>query len=106
MPAAALAIDQHFGGFMIRKLIVLLCLTLAVTVWGFAAQPSAVSVMTQNMDAGTDLTFAIGELLGVFPPGVGVELTYQEILATDIPHRTALLAATVADVKQKPDLLA
>jgi hypothetical protein len=106
VPAAALAINQHFGGFMIRKLIVLLCLTLAVTAWGFAAQPSAVSIMTQNMDAGTDLTFAIGELLGFFPPGVGVELTYEEILATDIPQRTALLAATVASKKQKPDLLA
>jgi endonuclease/exonuclease/phosphatase family metal-dependent hydrolase len=60
--------------------------------------------MTQNMDAGTDLTFAIGELLGFFPPGLGVELTYQEILATDIPQRAALLAAKVAI--EKPDLLA
>ena len=89
---------------MIRKLIVLLCLTLAVTAWGFAAQPSTVSVMTQNMDAGTDLTFAIGELLGYFPPGVGVELTYEEILASRLPDRAALLAAKVAE--EKPDLLA
>jgi endonuclease/exonuclease/phosphatase family metal-dependent hydrolase len=89
---------------MIRKLIVLLCLTLVVTGWGFAAQPSPVSIMTQNMDAGTDLTFAIGELEGYFPPGIGVELTYQEVLATDIPGRAALLAARVA--QNKPDLLA
>ncbi len=88
---------------MIRKLIVLLCLMLALTAWGFAAEPAAVKIMTQNMDAGTDLTFAVGELLGVFPPGVGVELTYQEILAADIPHRAALLAARV--VNEKPDLL-
>jgi endonuclease/exonuclease/phosphatase family metal-dependent hydrolase len=60
--------------------------------------------MTQNMDAGTDLTFAIGELLGFFPPGVGVELTYQEVLTADIPQRAALLAAQVAD--KKPDLIA
>jgi endonuclease/exonuclease/phosphatase family metal-dependent hydrolase len=60
--------------------------------------------MTQNMDDGTDLSFAIGELLGFFPPGVGVELTYQEILATALPQRVALLADKVAD--NKPDLLA
>lgn len=59
--------------------------------------------MTQNIDAGTDLNFAIGELLGVFPPGVGVELTYQEVLAADMPQRAALLAAQVAD--KKPELI-
>jgi endonuclease/exonuclease/phosphatase family metal-dependent hydrolase len=89
---------------MIRKLTVFLCLVLAVTAWGFAAGPAPVKIMTQNMDAGTDLTFAIGELLGVFPTGVGVELTYQEILAADIPQRAALLATSVA--AKKPDLLA
>jgi endonuclease/exonuclease/phosphatase family metal-dependent hydrolase len=89
---------------MIRKLSVLLCLMLAVTAAGFAAQPSAVSIMTQNMDAGTDLTYAIAELEGLFPPGYGVELTYEEILASNLPHRAALLAARIAD--KKPDLLA
>ena len=89
---------------MIRKLTVFLGLMLAVTAWGFAAEPAPVTVMTQNMDAGTDLTFAIGDLLGFLPPGIGVELTYQEILSATIPQRTALLAAQVAD--KKPDLLA
>src|SRR5690242_13226182 len=89
---------------MTRKLIVLLCLILAVGVWGFAAEPAAFKIMTQNMDAGTDLTFAVGELLRVFPPGVGVELTYQEILAAELPRRAALLAARVA--AKQPDLLA
>ncbi|HTA46310.1 MAG TPA: endonuclease/exonuclease/phosphatase family protein [Bryobacteraceae bacterium] len=88
---------------MARKLIVFFCLMLAVTVWGFAAEPVPVKVMTQNMDAGTDLGFAIAELLGFLPPGVGVELTYEEILASDIPGRTTLLASSVAD--KKPDLL-
>lgn len=87
-----------------RKAIVFLCLILAISVWGYAAEPAAFKIMTQNMDAGTDLTFAVAELLGVFPPGVGVESTYQEILASDIPGRTALLAARVAN--KKPDLLA
>ena len=70
---------------------------------GLAAGPAPIKIMTQNMDAGTDLTFAIGELLGFFPPGVGVELTYQEVLAADIPQRAALLAAQVAE--KKPDLI-
>jgi endonuclease/exonuclease/phosphatase family metal-dependent hydrolase len=89
---------------MIRKLTVFFCLMLAVTAWGFAAEPAPVAIMTQNMDAGTDLTFAIGELLGRLPPGVGVELTFEEILASDIPQRAALLADRVVD--KKPDLLA
>ncbi len=88
---------------MIRKLTVFLFVMLAVNGWAFAAGPAPVKIMTQNMDAGTDLTFAIGELLGFFPPGVGVELTYQEVLAADIPQRAALLAAQVAD--KKPDLI-
>jgi endonuclease/exonuclease/phosphatase family metal-dependent hydrolase len=77
---------------------------LALSAWGFAAGPPPVKIMTQNMDAGTDLTFAVAELLGIFPPGVGVELTYDEILAAAIPQRAVLLAAKVAD--KKPDLLA
>lgn len=89
---------------MLQKLRSVLCLTLAVTALGFAAGPAPVKIMTQNMDAGTDLNFAVAELLGILPAGVGVELTYNEILSADIPGRTALLAARVAD--KKPDLLA
>src|ERR1019366_5419872 len=59
---------------------------------------------TKLCGRGTDLSFAIAELLGFLPPGVGVELTYDEVLASEIPGRAALLAAKVAD--KKPDLLA
>src|ERR1035437_1754022 len=104
-PTVALATNSYQPeDSMTRKLIVFFCLMLAVTAWGFAAEPAAVRIMTQNMDAGTDLTFAVAELRGILPPGVGVELTYEEILATNIPQRTALLAARVA--AKKPDLLA
>jgi endonuclease/exonuclease/phosphatase family metal-dependent hydrolase len=89
---------------MIRKLIALFCFMLAISAWGFAAEPVPVRIMTQNMDGGTDLSFAIAELLGFLPPGIGVELTYDEVLASDIPGRAALLAAKV--VGKKPDLLA
>ena len=58
---------------MLRKLIVFFCLILAVRASAFAEEPKHVSVMTQNMDAGSDLTFVIGELLGSLPTGVGVE---------------------------------
>jgi endonuclease/exonuclease/phosphatase family metal-dependent hydrolase len=73
----------------------------------FAGEPMHVSVMTQNMDAGTDLTFVIGGLLGVggLTPDQAVALTYQEIVTSAaIPQRAALLAAKVA--AEKPDLLA
>jgi endonuclease/exonuclease/phosphatase family metal-dependent hydrolase len=90
--------------FMLRKLTVFFCLILAVRASAYAEEPMQVSVMTQNMDAGSDLTFVIGELLGELPTGVGVELTYQEILTSGIPQRAALLAAKVA--ADKPDLLA
>jgi endonuclease/exonuclease/phosphatase family metal-dependent hydrolase len=88
---------------MIPKLKIFLCL-IAVTACCFAAGPAPVKIMTQNMDAGTDLTYAVLELLTILPPGFGVELTYEEIQLTDIPQRAALLAAKVAD--EKPDLLA
>ena len=89
---------------MIRKSIVVLCLMVALITWGFATGPEPVKIMTQNMDASTDLNFAVAELLGILPPGVGVELTCEEVLAAAIPQRAALLAAKVAD--EKPDLLA
>src|ERR1035441_8937802 len=102
VPTAAPAINQRSGGYMIRKLSVLLCLMLAVTAAGFAAQPSAVSIMTQNMDAGTDLTYAIAELEGLFPPGYGVELTYEEILASNLPHRGGPPSPRNSRKKKKP----
>ena len=89
---------------MLRRLTAVLYLLLGAASWSYGAEPASVKIMTQNMDDGTDLTFAIGEALGAIPPGVGVELTYQEVLATDLPQRIDLLAAKIA--ANKPDLLA
>jgi endonuclease/exonuclease/phosphatase family metal-dependent hydrolase len=89
---------------MIRKLAVILCLMPAVIAWGNAANPAAMTIMTQNMDACTDLNFAIAELLKLLPPTVGVEFTYEEVLACQVNTRADLLAAQVA--QRKPDLLA
>lgn len=91
---------------MTRRWTTLLCFfALAVPVVAESPDDTAhLSVMTQNMDAGTDLKFVIGELLGYFPPRVGVELTFGEILSAGIPQRAELLARAVA--ARKPELLA
>jgi endonuclease/exonuclease/phosphatase (EEP) superfamily protein YafD len=89
---------------MLRKLLIVSLFVFAAAMAAMGASPAPFQIMTQNMDAGTDMTFAIAELQGYLPPGVGVELTYQEILATNIPQRAALIAARIA--KKKPDLLA
>ncbi len=87
---------------MSRKLLVVVSLMLAMSVWGLAAEPGPVTIMTQNMDAGTDMTYVVmGLMAGNIPWGVG--LTYQEILASAIPQRVDMLAAKIA--AKKPDLL-
>lgn len=62
------------------------------------AAEDAVTVMTQNMDAGTDLKFALG-YLNTSTPTVGIDLTYQEVLQSDIPGRAAILAQEIAAMK-------
>lgn len=57
-----------------------------------------VTVMTQNMDAGTDLGFALA-YLNTSTPTVGIDLTYQEILAGNFAGRAAILAQEIATVK-------
>ena len=75
-----------------------------VSVFPLCASPgnTTVSVMTQNMDAGTDLGFAFAYIT-TSTPTVGIDLTYQEILQTDIPGRAAILAKQIAAAK--PDLV-
>jgi endonuclease/exonuclease/phosphatase family metal-dependent hydrolase len=57
-----------------------------------------VRVMTQNMDAGTDLLYFF-----VADPFTATELTYSELLATDFIGRTDLLAAQIES--QQPYLI-
>lgn len=58
-----------------------------------------VTLMTQNMDAGTDLSFVIA--LGA---PAGVDLTLAEVQASNLPQRADLLAAKIAAAK--PQLVA
>ena len=61
--------------------------------WGSAtyANDAVVKIMTQNMDAGTDLGFALA--LGA---PTGVDLTLAEVQASNIPQRANLLAKKIA----------
>ncbi len=62
------------------------------------AADSPVTVMTQNMDAGTDLGFALA-YLNTSTPTVGIDLTYQEILQGNFAGRAAILAQEIATAK-------
>lgn len=59
------------------------------------AADTTATVLTQNMDAGTDLKFALA-YLNTSTPTVGIDLTYQEILQSNIPGRAAILAQEIA----------
>lgn len=59
------------------------------------AANTTVTVMTQNMDAGTDLKLALA-YLNTSTPTVGIDLTYQEILQSNLPGRAAILAQEIA----------
>ncbi len=87
-----------------RKLVTLASLA-AVGLFGIFslstttnAVETTVTVMTQNMDAGTDLKLALA-YLNTSTPSVGVDLTYQEIVQSDLPGRAALLAKEIAATK-------
>jgi Endonuclease/Exonuclease/phosphatase family len=63
----------------------------------YAAAPT-VKVMTQNMDAGTDLKFALA-YLNTSTPTVGIDLTYQELSHSNFAGRAAILAHEIADAQ-------
>jgi len=67
-----------------------------------AEDRQAVTIMTQNVDAGSDLSYILG-LFGT-QPQLGVDLTLAEIQASKIPLRADLLATQIA--LRKPDILA
>jgi endonuclease/exonuclease/phosphatase family metal-dependent hydrolase len=91
-----------------RRLFVLVSVAFLALLSIFCCSPAVgaagttVTVMTQNMDAGTDLKFALA-YLNTSTPTIGIDLTYQEILQTNIPGRAAILAQEIAAIK--PDLV-
>ncbi len=78
-------------------LALMLCWSLAPA---WAQNNRSIKVMTQNMDAGTDLGFVFASE----DPIVGAQLTLQEItIQSKIPERAQRLAAEIAAAK--PDLI-
>ena len=66
-------------------------------------QDSTLKVMTQNMDAGTDLGYALFGLQQPDPRPY-IDLTLAEVDASFIPERARLLAAEIAS--RMPHLVA
>ena len=78
-------------------LVLLLCLG-ALGAARANSDKRTLKVMTQNMDAGTDLQW-----LFLLPVPQSVDATYQEITTSDIPGHAALLADQIA--AEQPDLI-
>jgi hypothetical protein len=87
-----------------RRLILLASMAVVALLGTFCVSATAdaadatVMVLTQNMDAGTDLKFALA-YLNTSTPTVGIDLTYQEILQSNLPGRAAILAQEIAVLK-------
>jgi endonuclease/exonuclease/phosphatase family metal-dependent hydrolase len=81
-------------------------LAASVAIWpasSFADNPHIVTVMTRNMDAGTDLNYILAatDQTSLF---AGTAATLAEVKASGIPARAARLADEIAS--HKPDLIA
>ena len=79
-----------------------LILVAASSMWAGSGSNSPITVMTQNMDSGTDLGLVLAYINSATPT-VGVDLTYQEILQSNFAGRAAILAQEIAAAK--PDLV-
>ena len=89
---------------MKKTIIVLSAIFFALVLFSSEAIPwgcdeAVVKIMTQNMDAGTDLGFALA--LGA---PEGVDLTLAEVQASNIPQRADLLARKIA--REQPLMVA
>ena len=92
---------------MSRKIVLQIWLVLVLAGWAIAAGPeSPVTIMTQNMDAGTDQSFVVAALLRLDDITLqeAVDLTFLEVAAGMPGRRAGLIAAKIAD--RKPDLVA
>ena len=92
---------------MHHRAAIIALLSLSITGWASAADKAgAVTILTQNMDAGTDQSYILAALSPAPPLTLaqGVDLTAAELQASAIPQRAAALAAQIA--AKKPDLVA
>lgn len=96
---------------MLRKFAVVSVLSLAMAAgWATAAKPDphpTVTIMTQNMDDGTDQTYIIAALTGAIPGFTvpdAVDLTFAELQASNFEGRVGLMAAQIAE--KRPEIVA
>ncbi len=93
---------------MIRKLVTFALLSLALAIPANAVKPPAnptVTILTQNMDDGTDQTYIIAAIaFDLLPLTAAVDLTFAELQASHFEVRAGLMAQEIAD--RKPDLVA
>ena len=62
---------------------------------------NTLEIMTQNVDAGTDFGYLTGQVAFL----QGVDMTFQEINASNIPARAAQLASEIALSRNPPALV-
>lgn len=90
---------------MVRKLLIAAVAVFAFAGWASAAaKESTVTILTQNMDAGTDQSYIVAAAQGYLDLAVAVDLTYMELTLGNLPGRASVLAAKIAEAK--PDLVA
>ena len=87
---------------IIRGAVVVLIVVSLPSISAAPRTTTTIKVMTQNMDAGTDLGLALA-YLNTDTPTVGIDLTYQEILQGNLEGRAAILAQQIA--ASQPDLV-
>ena len=87
---------------MFRKMIVMVVLVAALVSMGLAASGPRITVMTRNMDAGSDFG-AIFAATDDTSFAMGVALTLAQVKASNVPARAASLADEVKAAK--PDLI-
>jgi endonuclease/exonuclease/phosphatase family metal-dependent hydrolase len=92
---------------MQRRFTVLTLLSLALGgLINAADRAGTVTILTQNMDAGTDQTYIVAAALNLIPGFTladAVDLTAQELQASFIEQRAGVLAAKIAE--KQPDLV-
>jgi endonuclease/exonuclease/phosphatase family metal-dependent hydrolase len=111
-PSLAAPGTEHYMMFFLKSAAwmrfaqVTFLLAASVAIWpasSFADNPHTVTVMTRNMDAGTDLNYILAatDQTSLF---AGTAATLAEVKASGIPARAARLADEIAC--HKPDLIA
>ena len=82
---------------LVRKVLVQVLLVFLVAVSTSWAGTGSLTVMTKNMDTGTDFGFFFAYLQT--NPALGIQLTFDEVQKNDYPLRASLLAKEISESK-------